>query len=72
MSNVNLQKGVVYAVNSQYDFMKHERGEYHSTFSREVDGAPLHNMIIRMQSGDLEIGVFLDEEIEGISVEQSI
>jgi len=60
---MELTKGKVYNVTREYDWMLHYRAEYHSTFNRESDNAPLHNMIIRMYGGDLEMVVFTTDNI---------
>lgn len=60
---MELTKGKVYNVTREYDWVFHSRAEYHSTFPRECDGEPLHNMIIRMCSGDLEMAVFTTDNI---------
>ncbi|WP_288845712.1 hypothetical protein [uncultured Citrobacter sp.] len=59
---MQLTKGKVYNVDPD-EWMLHSRAEYHSTFSRECDGMPLHNMIIRMRDGDLEISTFATDNI---------
>jgi hypothetical protein len=61
---MELTKGKVYNVDQEYSWMLHGRAEYHSTFSRESDGEPLHNMIIRMQNGYLEMSVFTTGNIQ--------
>lgn len=60
---MELTKGKVYNVTREYDWTLHQRAEYHSTFNRECDGAPIHNMIIRMHCGDLEMAVFTTDNI---------
>ncbi|WP_234116707.1 hypothetical protein [Citrobacter freundii] len=60
---MELTKGKVYNVDQEYSWMLHGRAEYHSTFSRQCDGEPLHNMIIRMADGDLEMSVFTTDNI---------
>lgn len=69
---MNLQKGMVYTTDRNYDFMCHERAEYHSSGIRHCDAKPLHNMIMRMQDDSLEMGIFLDEDINGLAEIQSI
>ena len=59
---MDLIKGKVYVV-EQEGWMLHDRAEYHSTFSRKSDGEPLHNMIIRMCDGYLEVSTFNTVEI---------
>ncbi|WP_410759469.1 hypothetical protein [Citrobacter youngae] len=59
---MDLMKGKVYVV-EQESWMLHDRAEYHSTFSRKSDGEPLHNMIIRMCDGGLEVSVLSTVEI---------
>lgn len=54
---MELTKGKVYNV-YQEEWMLHNRAEYHSTFNRKRDGVPLHNMLIRMNDGCLEVGTF--------------
>lgn len=63
IEKLTLIKGRTYEVTREYDWLLHSRAEYHSTFPRECDGVPLHNMIIRMYGGDLEMVVFTDENI---------
>lgn len=60
---MKLTKGKVYNVDQEYSWMSHGRAEYHSTYSRECDGEPLHNMIIRMADGYLEMSVFITDNI---------
>ncbi|EIC6851776.1 hypothetical protein LAI67_003064 [Salmonella enterica subsp. enterica serovar Johannesburg] len=60
---MELTKGRLYNVEEEYSWMLHSRAEYHSTFNREWDGEPLHNMIIRMADGDLEMSVFTTDNI---------
>ena len=60
---MELKKGAVYNVTREYDWVLHTRAEYHSTFCRESDGLPLHNMIIRMYGGDLEMVTFTTDNI---------
>ncbi|MDV1857832.1 hypothetical protein RZR38_18870 [Citrobacter freundii] len=59
---MELTKGKVYNVDPD-EWMAHCRAEYHSTFNRWCDGMPLHNMIIRMRDGDLEISTFATDNI---------
>ena len=59
---MELIKGKNYVV-EQESWMLHDRAEYHSTFSRKSDGEPLHNMIIRMCDGVLEVSTFSTVEI---------
>lgn len=60
---MELTKGKVYNVTREYNWTLHQRAEYHSTYNRECDGVPLHNMIIRMYGGDLEMVVFTTDNI---------
>lgn len=60
---MELTKGKTYNVSQEYSWMLHGRAEYHSTHSRECDGAPLHNMIIRMSNGYLEMSIFTTDNI---------
>lgn len=69
---MNLKKGMVYTVDRNYDFMCHERAEYHSSGIRHCDAQPLHNMIMRMQDDSLEMGIFLDDDINGLAEIQHI
>ncbi|WP_312212381.1 hypothetical protein [Pseudescherichia sp.] len=59
---MELTKGKIYNVN-QDEWMQHSRAEYHSTYNRKCDGVPLHNMIIRMADGYLEMSVFTTDNI---------
>ncbi|MGV8004302.1 hypothetical protein QPK14_21420 [Photorhabdus temperata subsp. temperata] len=68
---MKLEKGKVYVVAIDY-YMKHDRAEYHSTRYRDSDNEPLHDMIIRMIDGDLEVGLFTTPEIIGLSEIQEI
>ncbi|CDH33749.1 hypothetical protein [Xenorhabdus bovienii] len=68
---MKLEKGKIYDVLHQ-EWMEHNRAEYHSTRYRESDNEPLHDMIIRMVNGDLDMGLFFTKEIVGLSENQSI
>lgn len=59
---MEITKGKVYNVN-QDQWMQHSRAEYHSTYNRKCDGVPLHNMIISMNDGFLDVGLFTADGI---------
>ncbi|CAK7038064.1 hypothetical protein [Providencia sp.] len=71
---MKLEKGKVYEISEQaLDFYhKHNRAEYHSTYPRETDGEPLHNVIIRMVNGDLETSILLTDEIVKVADIQEV
>lgn len=71
---MKLEKGKVYRISTDaLDYYHaHDRAEYHSTFARESDGEPLHNFIIRFNTGDLEMTLFLSDDITGLSDSQEI
>lgn len=69
---MKMVKGKIYDVDECYDHAMHFRAEYHSSGMREVDGQPLHNMIIRMMDGSLEFGIFLNDDIKQISKVQVV
>lgn len=68
---MDMVKGKVYDVDACYTHTKHSRAEYHSSHLR-CDGKKLHNMIIRMMNEDLEMVVYLDDDVKKISEEQVV
>lgn len=66
-----LVKGVIYVVEEDMSWMKGNLGEYHSTYPRECDEEPLHNMVFRDATGGLEMSIWLSKDILCVAPEGS-
>ncbi|MEY0834297.1 hypothetical protein AB7273_20190 [Providencia alcalifaciens] len=71
---MKLEKGKVYDLDweSVCYSQIHNRAEYHSTYLRETDSEPMHNMIIRMTDGYLAMAVVLTADIIQLSDIQEV
>lgn len=67
-----LEKGKLYVIVQDESWMMGNLGEYHSSFPRKSDEEPLHNMVFRDASGDIEMTVMLTDEVIAIAPDGSV
>lgn len=60
-------KGTIYVVEDEASWMMGNLAEYHSTFPRNIDGEPLHNMIFKDRCGDIEMTIRLTNEVFSVA-----